>query len=207
MRKIGILTCVIFLPVLVIGFVVRGTFVNANDLSYYTVATAGAHIVTALENSAETIGENSAYILKVKCKTDTQFLFKKTYQEAEVLEVFQGKEDVAKGDVINISPGASHIFSDDDSINMGFVNEMRVDKEYLVFLGDKMTSVELEMDLYPTTEFIMTLIFGYEDRENNATATGYVSYDELKDCEFFSETKAGIRKFLEAKNKLLEKYN
>ena len=189
MRKIGILTCIIFLPVLVIGFMVRGTFVNANDLSYYTVATAGAHIVTALENNAETIGEGSAYILKVKCKSDTQFLFKKTYQEVEVVKVFQGKEDVAKGDVINISPAASHIFSDDDSINMGFVNEMRVGKEYLVFLDEKKTSVELGISIYPTVEFIMTMIFGYEDMENNANAVGYVLYEEVKDCEFFSETK------------------
>lgn len=70
-----------------------------------------------------------------------------------------------------------------------------------------MTSVELEMSIYPTVEFIMTMIFGYEDMENNATAVGYVPYEELKDCEFFSDTKAGIRKFLEVKKKLLEKYN
>lgn len=207
MKKMLVISLAMFLPMIVMGCFVRGTFVNANDLSYYPVASAGTYIIDALENSYEVIGERSSYILKVRCKTDSQFVFKRTYQEVEVLEVFRGNSDVKKGDVINISPAASYIFDDDGSINMGFINEMQVEKEYLVFLDVPKTSVELGISIYPTVEFIMTMIFAYDEIENTVAPMGYVPYTEVESCEIFADSKRSINKFLRIKAELLNKYN
>lgn len=206
MKKMLVISLMMFLPMIIIGCFIRSTFVNANDLSYYPVATAGVYILEALENNCEVIEERSSYILKVRCNSDSQFVFKRTYQEVEVLEVFCGKPDVQKGDVINISPAASHIFDDDGSINMGFINEMQVEKEYLVFLDEPKTSVELGISIYPTVEFIMTMIFAYDDIENTVAQSGYVPYTEVESCEIFADSKRTINKFIKIKTELINKY-
>lgn len=84
---------------------------------------------------------------------------------------------------------------------------MRVEQEYLVFLDDKKTSVELDISIYPTVEFIMTMIFSYDEIENTAAESGYVSYTEVEDCEFFADKQMSIDQFLKIKSDLLEKYD
>lgn len=206
MKKYCIISAVVFLPLIIIGVMVRGTFVNANDLDFYPVATAGVYVLDALENNIELVEDRSEYILKVRCKSDSIFVFKRTYQEVEVLHSFSGVGDIKQGDVINISPAASYIFSDDGSLNMGFINEMRVGREYLVFLDEPKSSVELGITIYPTVEFIMTMIFAYDDIENAVAETGYVPYSVVATSEIFADDQSAINKFLKIKATFLEKY-
>lgn len=206
MKKYFMISIIIFFPLVIIGCMVRGTFVNANDLSYYTVATADVQILDILERNIDDIEERSEYIMKVRCKSSSQFVFKKTYQEVEVLKVFRGDSDVKKGDKINISPASSCIFTDDGSINMGFINEMRIEEEYLVFLDEPKSSIELGISIYPTVEFIMTMIFAYDDIETSIAQKGYVPYTDVKAYEIFADSQSVIDKFLKIKENLLEKY-
>lgn len=195
------------IPAIVAGIIGRCSYTNHNNLSYYTVATIDEELLSVVYNAKEEIQEGSSYILKVKCTSDTQFSFKLTYQNAEVIEVYKGKDKMQKGNIIRISPVSSCIFSDDNSINMGFVNEMEKGNEYLVMLGEERTSLELKQSIYPTVDCIITMIFAYDEMENNVAKEDYVPYTELENSEVFANSQEAIDLFEQMKTELLEKYS
>ena len=207
MKRITIITILMLIPAIIVGIIGKCSYTNHNNLSYYTVATIDEELLSFVYHSKEDIQESSSYILKVKCTSDTQFSFKLTYQEAEVIEVYKGKDKMQKGNMIRISPVSSCIFSDDNSINMGFVNEMEKGKEYLVMLGEEKSSLELKQSIYPTVECMITMIFAYDEIENKVAKEGYVPYTEVESSEVFADSQEAIDLFEQMKTELLEKYS
>lgn len=204
MKKLVITTIALWTLAIGVGIFARASFVNKNSLEEYTVATVNETVLSPVYEDLNLIVEQSYHILRVRCKSEVQFSFKLTYQEVEVLEVFSGDKSV--GERINISPSSSCIFSDDDSINLGFVNAMKVGEEYLVFLADEQYSVELEKVIYPTITCNITMIFSYDDIENVVVNKIYVPYEEVKNSEIFARTKEAEELFLKIKGELLEAY-
>lgn len=207
MKKIVILTILMLIPAFIVALIVRSSFTEKDDLDYYVVATADEELMKTYYDSFKTVEDNCCYILKIKCVSDVKFIFKQTYQEGEVVEIFKGNNKINIGDKINIMPASSRIYIDDNSVNMGFVNAMQEEKEYLVFLGEKLTSVELSMDMYPTEEALFTTLFSYTDIPNEVFKSGYVNYGEVKEFEVFVTSTNAIDLFLELKMSLIEKYN
>lgn len=90
---------------------------------------------------------------------------------------------------------------------MGFVNAMHQDKDYLVLLNEKENVKEIELELYPTAEALITLIFAYENTVNRpAGEAAYVPYAKIQDNELFARTQEGLEIFLDIKQKVMEKY-
>lgn len=206
MKKMALITVIMLIPAVITGLWCRSTFVYCNELKYYKVSPVDTSVIEIVAKNLETLTDESVYVLKVKCISEPLFTFKRMYQRVEVLEIFKG-DGIDAGDVINITACSSRIFTEDNRINMGFVNAMHQDKDYLVLLNEREDVKEIELKLYPTAEALITLIFVYENTVNApAGEVVYVPYTKLQDNELFARTQEGLEIFLDIKQKVMEKY-
>lgn len=98
-------------------------------------------------------------------------------------------------------------FGEDMSAELHFVNVMEPDDEYLIFLDRK----EDLKKIYILIEDTFSPIFNYEDKEHVIISdvpenNTYVSYNEVKNNEFFVRREETLEAILEAKHQLLKMY-
>lgn len=213
-RTIALLTAVLFAIAAVIGLVNRSSFTNytAEGLESFNVAVASDELIDRALDGIEADLSNSRYILRVRADSGMQYTFKCTEEPVTVLEVYKG-DGVQVGEQIKIVRDNSRIFFDETrEINMNFVNEMKAGDEYLVFLSTHLESKAINnQNVYMTSEFLITPIFSYSDRENTPVVPEDMSYTvvpytEVENNEFFAVTQYGIDRLNELKAKLLEQY-
>ncbi|MBQ3584392.1 MAG: hypothetical protein IJA27_06735 [Lachnospiraceae bacterium] len=195
----------------IIGGICRNSYVNCDELEYYKVGLMADELVLNLKDRMEKTLDESTYILKVKCIDEVEFSFKRTYQAVQIEKVYKG-ENISTGECINISMISSNVYQDDMSINMGFVNKMMVGEEYLVFLGQKVVSIEYGTEIYMTPDYIMAPVFSYKEHNNVIVDSLfedslYAYYKDVSENEFFVESEEALNILLGIKNNLIEKYD
>ena len=155
-------------------------------------------------------GEKSCNTIVVaECLEKTKFSYGCSTQKIRIKKVFKG--DLVKNEeTINVL-FADGIFmnSSDDTpeINMGFVNEMKVGKNYLIFLDEKIEN----SNMYSLKSSLIKPIFAYENIENKPCVStmkpeNATLYSNMSSNEFFVESESGLEKINHLKKSFLEKY-
>lgn len=158
------------------------------------------NIAEYAENSLE---NDSKYILKVTPTDKVKFSFLCYTEPVKILEIYKG-DNLQIGEEIEILRNSSHIFwdlNDIDGVNMGFVNLMNEDEEYLVFLDKKIE----DKPVYKTVPCLMSAIFSYSDRDNVVLTDE--NFSSTGDNEFFASDEKSLEILENVKSVLIEKYS
>lgn len=153
---------------------------------------------------------NSEYILKIRCNKNTQLRYQACLESGEVLKVFKSNGDIAEGDEISFNRESYHLFTaegevvEKDTANVGFVNFMKQDREYLVFLKEKIESELYDFPIYVLDGFIIAPVFCYEDFDNVIIEEdSQVKYSLVKDNEVFVQNEELEKMFYDFKHRIL----
>lgn len=157
--------------------------------------------------------ESSEYILKIRCTKSAKFDYQSCLEYGEVVKVFKDNGDITVGDNIVMDRSGYRLFTEEggitdgiDSANMGFVNLMKQDKEYLVFIKGKLTTELYDHDIYTIDGWTIAPIFCYEDMNNVIVDSdkGYsAEYKLVKENEGFFLTKEIEQEYYDFKYRIL----
>lgn len=160
----------------------------------------------------EKILPESPIILKVYAVEPIEHLFKISRQKVQIDTVYTGS-DLNTGDYIYITSNRWKLNTTGEppSIERGFVNVMKEGDAYLVFLTEKMETLDNEeIPVYRIVEESVLLpVFSFDEHENTVAEIGeyqhssYVQYEKVKDNEFFAATEGALNAMLELKQKLI----
>lgn len=178
-------------------------------------------LLTEERNMYARYEEESKYILKIRCTKDAKFDYQSCLEYGEVVKVFKDNGDITIGDNIVMDRSGYHLFTKEggvtpgiDSANMGFANLMKKDKEYLVFIEDKIATELYDYDIYQIRGWSIVPIFSYEDMDNVIVDNGAAyaaEYKLVKDNEGFFDTEEIEQSYYEFKHRILslvdEEYN
>ncbi len=214
-----IIICVISSGLAIWGISQRWTYTNIlaepNALNNFQVAEFPEQLIeTTLEEMNEIL-PSSPFIIRATATGRRDYLFKVNQQEVVVQQVYQG-EGIQIGSKINIVAGNGLILRDmlDGKLaELGFVNEMEAEKEYLIFLERKVDILggKNVQDAYYVMQTLITPIFGYEDKENVIITIGegqptYVPYEQVSRNEFFVTSQNTLDILTTAKHQFLDLY-
>lgn len=207
--KILLIITLVFVAVFGTVGVISNRSYKRNTMDDYIIALSQDFLADNFDGIDERIVE-ADYILKVRASEDAEFIFKGRHQKAEVVKVFSGN-DISVGEQIYIFPTSSHIF-DNNTINMGFVNDMIKGKEYLVFLQEQVGNAKSGERVFSTFETIFRTCFAYDDIKSEVVPEPdneerQVSYKTVKDYELFTCSQRALDSFLALKKRMIEKYN
>ena len=213
MKKVYIwATLLPFLAAAVIGLVMRQSYTNftaePDPMQHFNVPPLDTDsAVSAVEFKREILPESIA-VVRVKATGTVNYLYRTYTETVTVQEVFKG-EGIRPGEQIDVEREAATILFDTMSVNTGFVNYMQKDKEYLLFLGRKVDTLDHEETVYRVTEGLLTPIFAYDDVENVVKTPdehNYVPYREVAGNEFFVSTPEALAALQELKQEVLAQY-
>ncbi len=217
LRYVAIIYALVFCALLSIGLYTRLSYKDFNKekepMKNFSVGLLEDNLVNAGIKTMKNELEESNIILAVECKDKSCFTYSCTTQNVEVKKVFKGN-DIEVGDIIKMCT-ATHIFIREDmyvegkpAINLDFVNEMQVGKNYLVFLDRKANN----SDIYIKPDrFYIRPVFCYEQISNTPCKSiskeqSSALYQDVSDNEFFITSQKGIDKMEKYKNYLISKY-
>ena len=222
-RKIIIIISAVAVAIaLAAGIVIRGTYMDIEKKPELTdeIYVAGVSSKTAeiLIEQAEDMIYFAPIVLKVKAYGETDYLFGGRRQLVSVEKVFSG-DNIKEGEDIYITSENWVVFRTEPdlvSMNTGFVNFMKKDNEYLVFLSKKINVMwDDNLSTYMTAYTTLTPIFNYESSENiilepdeslMSSVGKSVQYKTVKDNEFFALDEEALRKLNNFKERAMEKY-
>ncbi len=211
-----ILSLIIVLSVIiaiVIGLIFRPSYTNltaeSDVYSSFSVALWDLEMSPDIVEAMSRELPNSNLILRVKSNGKMGYTFKNNKQYVEVLEIYQGN-GLEIGDQIAISSMNWLFFFDDMTANMGFINIMQPENEYLVFLERKIKTLESNEEIYLIPDFILAPIYNYEDQENKIIHVQednrYVPYNEVRNNEFHVSSESALNSLTDLKQKLIKEY-
>ncbi len=199
----------------IIGILNKQTYTNItnmdNAMDNFSVAVLNNELVLNTIDRMNKDLPNANIILKVKAEGKVENMFKLYRQSVIVEEVYSG-DDIKKGDMIFIMAGHWRYFFDDMSANMGFTNLLEKDNEYLIFIKEKVDSLDInDNNTYRLVDTIINPVFNFEDKENIIVEFSkdncYVSYSEVSKNEFFVNSKDSLNKLEEFKHRLIKDYD
>lgn len=150
-------------------------------------------------------------ILQVTPVDEPICFFKGRQQRVRVEQIFKG-EKVTQGEEILITADRWKVYADDRSMDMGYVNFMKVGNKYLVFLSGIVGNAEDGTNVLrlQSGQFIAP-VFSYKECENItypiSGESTYVPYAEVSNNEFFAVDNEGLNAFLALKAEMINKYN
>lgn len=214
-RKIvaGIYVVVFFIAVIA-GICSRQTYTDItkeeNVMDYFKVAVLDTELATETVKRMEEVLPDANIILKVRAEGKVKHMFKLNKQLVTIEEVYKG-ENINKGNKIYITSFNWRFFFDNMFANMGFVNLLEKDKEYLVFIDEKVMSLDKrDNNTYRLIDTIVSPVFNLEDREHTIVEVNgedfYVPYTEVSKNEFFVSSQKTLDELHNLKHKLIEKY-
>lgn len=211
------LISVIVLALAVFGVIKRQSYTDISKNSVYldNIQTAECPELYAKKGIDIMINSlpDSEIILRISIIGDIEHMFGFSQQKVCVQEVYKGK-NLNKGDEIYITSKHWYLSLDDnpDSLERGYINIMRDEYEYLVFISNKINTFEKD---YPSVytladNYFMAPVFCYEDIENviippNNEST-YVPYNKVKDNEFFATSEVVLDIWQKMKSNFLVAY-
>lgn len=211
---IGIYSAV-FLVAIIVGILSKQTYTNITQqddvMDYFSVALLNSELASGAKRRMEEELPNANIILKVKAEGEIEHMFKRNKQLVSVTEVYKG-ENIKKGDKVFIVASNWQFFFDDMTANMGFINLLEKDSEYLVFIDDKVKALDTnDNNTYHLIDTIIAPVFNYKDKENTIIEVSddnyYVPYSKVSKNEFFVSSKDALDKIENLKYKLLAKYD
>ena len=221
-RYVAVLTIIMLCICVAMGLRTKRTYIDFNQqkrpLDQFLIGLLPEELVDVELNmmKQEVPLEKSNYILAVICEGSTIFRYDNLSQPVKVKKVFQG-EGVNVGDEIEISRNGSCLYLNENivpdnpgiAINLNFVNEMEVEKTYLVFLKNKVKGTDIYVD---SDEYFLAPCFCYDNIGNTPISSiskegNFARYAEVSQNEFFCTSQSAIQKLVEYKEFLLEKYS
>lgn len=214
--------CLIALSgILVIGIVIWGicqkstyTDIVSEDsyMDELLVAEMTEGLAQSLTEVLKTELPASPMVMRVTAMKDREYEGREGRQYVHVEKVYQG-DTTYENKEIYITGGNWGV--DAQYIDLGFVNVMRVNEEYLVFITDKVDIVDGKMEepVFRLLPYIITPVFSYNEYENIAVPVEnideegtYVQYRLVSDNEFFAMSDEGIQYLLDLKEDMLSRY-
>ena len=197
----------------------RQTYTDFSSIPDYMNDFAGAQlpesmVATECEQLKEALPD-APIIIKVHAVEPLENLFRISRQKVQIDEIYKGT-DLSVGETIHIIFNRWRLNTtvEPGSVERGFVNVLKENEEYLIFLSEKVEPLyEENAPIYRLVEEgVIAPIFSYEEHENIIAELGeyeystYVRYEKVKDNEFFAVTEAGMETMLSLKEKMLEQY-
>ena len=194
--KVYLIVLVLFLLSALFGISKRDTYTNITkdnewkDMIY--VAPLPEHFLQNLNSGSlkNAMYESSSIIVKVVAIDEMEFVQERTKQMVRVEKVIKGDKELV-GHEISVMKLAGRTYLQDEppSINMGFVNELEVGNEYLIFLETKLETLNPQEEVYIIPGTAVAPIFAYKERESfPAGEETYVLYNQVQDYEYFAQT-------------------
>lgn len=204
----------IFTVAACIGLVKRITYTNATNkvefMNEFKVATLSyENVVGNIERWRHEL-PNKNIVLKVQALGQIDYSFKTVIQNVKVLDVFSG-ENIQIGENIALASTGWRLYFDDKTSDMGFVNFMSKDNEYLIFIDEKINTLSSNDEVYRISEeFLIPPIFNYKNTSHNFVQpigeSSYVPYEKVRGNEFFIATKESLDEIEKFKEELFEMY-
>lgn len=212
----------IVIVISVIAFVVaggygiskRGTYTNVNDSEMpranFSVAVFPDNSIDSISSPEEVednLMEKAESVIRVEALEISEFDFKISKQKVLVKEVLYGKEEL-EGTEITLIPKGGRIYGDIyKSVNMGFCNEMAVGKEYLVYITERINTIDESENAYFIPKLNVYAMFAYEPRESKPLGKkSAVMYSEVSEYEYFVQTEEGLEALLNLRKYVMEKW-
>ena len=218
-RKLaGTIICLVAAGMVTTGIFARtsfaGDYVKMKDVGEFSVAEWSDTICNGVEEQMLERLPEADVILRVKASGKSQISRQFVRQKVTVVQIFKG-DSLKKGDKIRVMWESSMAVLPEKYLNMGFVNFMKEDHEYLIFLNEREESAGImDADVWTLAlpELFIAPVFDYDTDVSNVRIpitdleSRYVSYEQVKENEFFVEDEASLERLLELKDTLLLMY-
>lgn len=214
------LSLLVFVCLMVFGLIAKSNYIDINDeenpMDKFVVGLIPDSILDIQLEHLENNLPESNIIIAVRCMEKSTFRFSCTTQKVEVVKVFKG--DVSIGEIIDVARNGSCIFFDKENyvnglpaINLNFVNEMKPNEMYLVFLDRKIQTYNDENIYIQSMDFLISPIFCYSEIHNEVCVSetnlsDSAAYKNVKNNEFFLMSETAIDNMEKLKKSLLQKY-
>lgn len=216
LRFLPCLTVCVILAAAVFGGIKRQSYTNLtkeeNYLEQLQVAELPEQFAIYSCNELSQALPNSSIILRVSVTGDIEHLFGVSRQKVCVQEVYAGSGLEMGQEIYLFSKHWSlSLDGNPNSIERGFVNIMRVGKEYLVFVSQQAEVLNESIRVYQLyDDSYITPVFCYENQSNVIVSpegeTTYVPYAQVRSNEFFAQTEAALEAWDKLKSEMLSAY-
>ena len=210
------LTILVIAGAAIFGMSKRGSYTDIQSDPAGMNSLQVAELPEALTENIEdivSILEECPVILQVKVLSERDYLFYSAAQDVVIEKIYTGDGKLEVNQEIKLTSGKwlLSVNIEPASLECGYVNVMQPGKSYLVFLSGSIESMDKNEIVYSLyDELVIAPVFALESHENKAISvsgdTTYVSYLEVKDNEFFSDSQKGMENLEAKKEKLFEKY-
>lgn len=212
MKKSGI---IVFVSTIIISLLI-GMLVKLDHRKELDIANCEVGILSddLLNNEIEifnrTLDDNN-YILLVTCESELIFDYSSAYQKVRVKKAIKG-EGISENESINILKVNTIFIEENEYVgfNQGFVNELKKDKEYLIFLDEKVNIFEYELFI-PSRDYYLMPYFAIDDIEAKANTSmndfGNIQlYGDVKEQDILLMSDESIKQYDLFRQKILENY-
>lgn len=203
----------------IFGFTKRQTYSDTTaEENYMDTLQVALFPDLMIENSCKMIEEgvpDAPIILKGKPIGEMEHLYATGQQKIEITQVYKG-DGLQNGDEIYVCSDHWRVILRKDeprTVERRFVNVMKEDKEYLIFLNGEAAAQCADVPVYKffEEEFMIVPMFCYENLEENIPEVDeewtYVPYKEVKNNEFFGMTEYSYEVWNQLKERLFAEYN
>lgn len=215
-KKVGISILLWIIIMIIIAILTRYSFQDdtSQNIDKFQVAEWSDTLYNEQEDQMLQKLPEANIILRVKASGKSTISFRCIKQSVTVLESFKGNS-LKQGTEIDVMWESAMAIFPEKYLNMGFVNFMKTDHEYLIFLDKKIESPEYKDDntwILALSELFIAPIFDYDMNRINIqipisnSENRYVLYEQVKENEFFVEDEKSLNHLLEVKEKLLNMY-
>lgn len=197
------------------GISKRGTYTNINELerpreSFNVAVFLNERIdnLSSPETWEQNLMQTAESVVRIEVLESSEFLFKISKQKVLVKEVLYGKTEL-EGLEITLVPKGGRIYGDTyKTINMGYCNEMEVGKDYLVYITERIDTIDKSENAYYILKQDVYAVFAYEPRESQPLETsGDVPYSKVSEYEYFAQSQEGLDTLLNLRKYVMKKWN
>lgn len=215
-KGLYIFTIVVIVIAAIWGISKRPSYTNVistdDFLEQMVVAELPEELAANICNEMEDVLAGTPIILRVKSMKDMEYFFMSGIQRVLVKEIYKGNEIQVGQELYLNFPRWSIIMTEEyDTVQCGFVNVMKENREYLVFLNNPYEGLNGEK-VYPfMVDGYVVPMFCYTDSENviisvDEGSPTYVPYSLVKENEFFVTSENALQTLLKFKSRIIDKY-
>ncbi len=151
------------------------------------------------------VEQGSEYILVVKPYNDYHQFGNMHMQKVKVTKVIKGNESILNTD-ISISVSYGFVITDGVESFNSLSNVLDYNYEYLVFLNPSKLNPYTKEQVYYVFNDIPLMCFRITDNESDFLYEDGMSFDQMKETEYFCYSKETLEKIYEYKHRMIKKY-
>ena len=152
-------------------------------------------------------------VLRVSSSGEHRYIYDMIKQKAEIIDVYQGDTSLI-GEKIELVYDRLDVHCDEKLFNLGFINLMKENHEYLVFCEEEIESplYDDKEKLFRIGDAVITPIFDCSNEIDNKIPVNFdketseTAYAEVYDNEFFAESSNMLDKYLKCKDEIMKEY-